>query len=291
MKPFTKAGFFILSLKDGTVLSARHLEVLPEGIKTSIGGIETLIKAEELAKSWQLSGELPLAELEHFSNLGAALVSFEGALTRYSQETGSDPFTNAHGPVMFDATSLAFTLAPFRSSQDIDLAVSQEFVEWTMGNWNPPLEVGVDLCTEELLDLCGRWRTRTTIVTGLSGVKFRLLHPLDVVSQKLLRRSEDTFSERDALDIECIVSRINPTKASLIALLAESPHRYNPTPQDPMVPSQHDAVIRNTTWFLNRFIPGVTIDQIAEAAWTRRGEALTDIGLAPASGSLADRFT
>jgi hypothetical protein len=233
MSTFKKEGFFVLSLKDGTALSARSLEALPEGILALINGISTMISADDLVKSWHVAGDLPLAELEHFSKIGAALASFEGALTAYRNETGSEPFAVARSPLVFGATSLAFTLAPFRASEDIDLAVSQDFIDWSELHWNPPLEVGVDLCCEDLLDLCGRWRERTVGVAGLTGVRFRLLHPLDVVSQKLLRRSEDTFFERDVFDIESVMGRLNPPKETIVSLLTESAHRYNPTPHDP----------------------------------------------------------
>src|ERR1700677_4824098 len=137
MSTFKKEGFFVLSLKDGTALSARSLEALPEGILALINGISTMISADDLVKTWQVGGDLPLAELEHFSNIGAALASFEGALTAYRNETGSEPFGVARSPLVFVATSLAFTLAPFRASEDIDLAVSQDFIDWFALHWNP----------------------------------------------------------------------------------------------------------------------------------------------------------
>ena len=327
MSTFKKEGFFVLSLKDGTALPARKLEACPEGVRAEVGGISTLFSAEEIGKTWQIQGDLPVDELEHFSKIGAALLSLEDALTAYRKNTGRYPFTSTGNPLIFGATSLAFTLSPFRSSEDIDLAVSQDFLDWTLAyrvhahnfsrlrprhsgttidwgfsgfvcvnpigtdwtesNWNPPLDVGVDLCSEDLLDLCGRWRERAVNIAGLTDVRFRLLHPLDVVAQKLLRRSEDTFFGRDVLDIESVMERLNPPKETLIALLTECAQRYNPTPNDSMVPSQYEAVMRNTSWFLERFLPGMTVDEIAKKAWERKGATLGKIGLAPGPVSLS----
>ena len=287
MSTFKKEGFFVLSLKDGTALPARKLEACPEGVRAEVGGISTLFSAEEIGKTWQIQGDLPVDELEHFSKIGAALLSLEDALTAYRKNTGRYPFTSTGNPLIFGATSLAFTLSPFRSSEDIDLAVSQDFLDWTESNWNPPLDVGVDLCSEDLLDLCGRWRERAVNIAGLTDVRFRLLHPLDVVAQKLLRRSEDTFFGRDVLDIESVMERLNPPKETLIALLTECAQRYNPTPNDSMVPSQYEAVMRNTSWFLERFLPGMTVDEIAKKAWERKGATLGKIGLAPGPVSLS----
>ena len=268
-------------------MPARKLEACPEGVRAEVGGISTLFSAEEIGKTWQIQGDLPVDELEHFSKIGAALLSLEDALTAYRKNTGRYPFTSTGNPLIFGATSLAFTLSPFRSSEDIDLAVSQDFLDWTESNWNPPLDVGVDLCSEDLLDLCGRWRERAVNIAGLTDVRFRLLHPLDVVAQKLLRRSEDTFFGRDVLDIESVMERLNPPKETLIALLTECAQRYNPTPNDSMVPSQYEAVMRNTSWFLERFLPGMTVDEIAKKAWERKGATLGKIGLAPGPVSLS----
>lgn len=284
MSRHVKTGHFILVLADSTVLSAGKLEATHEGIVASsapLDSIKTILRPESIKKIWRAQDSaLPAHQLEYFCEVGSAILSLEKALDAYHRETGKTPYTS-QGPLLFGASSLLFTLSPFRPSQDLDISVTEDFIEWSMSHWNPPLEIGIELATDDLLNLCGKWRERTTILEGLEGMHFRVLHPLDVLSQKLLRRSEQVFQERDAGDIDTIINRLNPSPDTLQALLTESEQRYNPTPHDPIRPRQDEAIARNTNWFLHRYLPHLSVEDLAREAWNKNKQRLDRSGLLP----------
>lgn len=284
MSRHVKTGHFILVLADSTILSAGKLEATHEGIIASsppLDSIKTTLNPESIKKIWQVQDPaLPAHQLEYFCEVGSAILSLEKALETYHLETGKTPYTSL-GPLLFGASSLLFTLAPFRPSQDMDFSVTEDFIEWTTSHWDPPLEIGIELATDDLLNLCGKWRERTTILEGLEGMHFRVLHPLDVLSQKLLRRSEQVFQERDAGDIETILHRLQPSQDTLQALLTESEQRYNPTPHDPIRPRQDEAIARNTSWFLQHHLPHLSLEDLAREAWNKNKQRLDRSGLLP----------
>jgi hypothetical protein len=121
---------------------------------------------------------------------------------------------------------------------------------------------------------------RSGQLLGVKGVQFLLVHPLDTISQKLLRVSEIVFETKDKKDISDTLEILNPSKSVLIGILSENPARF----RFPDVHSLKKASERNMSWFLKNFLPGTSLEALREEAERKEAEALASAGLAPTLG-------
>lgn len=274
-------GHFFLAIDNTFVVKARRIESTPNGL--SIDGGKHNIPLDKLTHIWQVGANqsLPLGVLEEKTKIGGSLLDLELSMTEYERKTGNPPFGRGDEPVIFGATSLALSILDERVSDDIDVALAPEFLKWREANW--PFEGPAFLDTPNIDGLfveMGRWNRRCSRVTGMAGYIFRILHPLDTVVQKLLRRDQEVFEVKDKEDITLILAALHPSDETLVSLLTENPARYRkPAVAVRSHRRNYDTVIANTNWFLQTFLPGRTVKQIADLA-----EQLHEANLGPLSG-------
>ena len=93
------------------------------------------------------------------------------------------------------------------------------------------------------------------MLVGDSGVLFKVVHPLDTVSQKLLRLSESVFDTKDKEDIHQIVSILNPDRETVVKLFQEGSSRFGLLEKD-----TSEAIRRNTQWFIDAFSLNIDLE-------------------------------
>ncbi len=123
--------------------------------------------------------------------------------------------------VIFRSAAITFGVDIQRNSEDIDYVVSEAFLAWAESRRKHDTDLAVDLADEAIFNLCGKWRERTCFLQGLLETRFRLLHPMDVVMQKLLRRDPIEFEEKGIPDIQVILDKLRPTSEALMGLLTK----------------------------------------------------------------------
>ena len=277
-------GNFVVCLNGGQVLPASAIaqneagEVIIQGHKD-----QYITPREEIKKVFKIKqgSTLSLSVLEEHSKLAAALISFEQAIAAYKEQVGEDPLVHRQGPVIFGAAAITLGIDLQRKSEDIDYVVSDAFLSWAETNWKHETDLAVDLADEDIFNLCGKWRERTCSLQGLLGTRFRLLHPMDVVMQKLLRRDPFKFEDKDFPDIQVIMTKLHPTRETIMGLLTENSLRYVNDPRDRWEPKQYDAVFSNTLLFLKEFLPDVSVEQVMDAAAERQHLRLAALNLVP----------
>jgi hypothetical protein len=276
----TKTGNFVIVTKTGHVFGATHIEVTPEGFVCRLKGLTTSLSARELEKAYQIDGKEPAARID--PGLLSTLVWLEKGLVE---------FNRTHAPTqvtIFGAGSLAFSILPDRSTDDLDTLVSDEFAEFLTSK-NQATDVEIEMLDEKLLQFLGPWEERACYVVGPLGETFRLVHPLDTAMQKLLRFSEERFLEKDLPDIEQTVQHLRPDRDTLLSLLTENPARYARLAG--RFASQADAIERNTRLFLSTFLPGMSFEEIVSRTGDRAMEVATKAGLLPKSSALGKLTT
>ena len=115
----------------------------------------------------------------------------------------SDPkfayrFPHVSKLTIFGSGSLNSTLLPDRVSHDLDIITddrSWQYLKRQIRTLSSG-KVTVNLHTENLLDHVKGGEDRAAHLIGAGGLLFQVVHPLDTVSQKLLRESEEQFRTR-----------------------------------------------------------------------------------------------
>jgi hypothetical protein len=179
---------------------------------------------------------------------------------------------------IFGSASLALTLLPERPANGIDALATGAFVDF-VNSKTIKTDLSVELFDGALLKLLGPWATRTSELTGPLGSRFRLVHPLDTVMQKLLRFSEEQFRGKDRNDIHAVLSTLQPTKETLVQLLTENPARY--ARLSGRFAAQAEAIERNTKWFLNTYLHEISFEDIVEKTGDRVIAAAISAGFLP----------
>ena len=266
----TRTGNFVIVTKSGHVFGATHIEATPEGYTCHLKGLKTNLTTQELEKAYQVDPRQPAARID--PGLLSTLIWLEKGLVEFNQLYPPAQIT------IFGAGSLAFTILPDRSTNDLDTIVSDELAAFLKGK-GLPTDVEVEMLDERLLQFLGPWADRACQIVGPLGTSLRLVHPLDTAMQKLLRFSEARFLEKDLPDIGEIIRHLKPDEETIIALLIENPARYARLPG--RFASQADAIERNTRVFLANFLPELTFEEIVRRTGDRALEAATDAGLFP----------
>jgi len=266
-------GRFILAIKDEYVVKANRIDVVPGGYILDEGDLS--IAANDLTHSWQISPTqpLPIVSLDERTRIGGAILDMELSISRFQAETKRSPFVLANAPVIFGAASLALTVLGDRTSDDVDFALDADFLRWRRDYW-PSLGITqAETVPFGVFAYCGNWRSRATLLEGLEGNTFRLMHPIDTVMQKLLRikSADGKFEHKDKGDIIRIMSTLAPSRELISEMLTENSLRY----QEPVIEPGHrgraalaqfSSTKENTEWFLDQFLPNVTYDEIRERA-------------------------
>lgn len=275
MEPRFRKGHFFLAIDNTLVVKARRIETTSDGLSIDEGA--HLVPLDKLTHIWQVGANqtLPLNILEEKTKIGGVLLDIELSMAAYEKETGEPPFLQGEAPVIFGATSLALSILNERVSDDVDVALSPDFLHWRTKNWpheGPGFLDAPDI--EGLFTEMGFWNRRCSRVAGMSGYEFRILHPLDTVMQKLLRRVPEKFELKDKGDIALILELLRPSEHTLLGLLTENPARYR---QPIAVKAQRrgfEQVKKNTEWFLRTYLPSHTLEEVAGKAEERHEEKL-----------------
>lgn len=268
MEPRFREGHFFLALDDTFVVKARRIETTSAGLSIDEG--THLVFLDKITHVWQVSANqtLPLNVLEEKSEIGAVLADVESSLSAYEDETGEPPYLRDEAPVIFGADSLAFSILNDWVSDSVDVALSPDFLNWRGAGF---FEVSkIEGSTIEM----GSWNRRCSRVAGMSGYEFRILHPLDIVMQKLLQRVPEKFEMEDRGSISLIMELLRPSEQTLLGLLTENPARYRQPIDVDAQRRGYDQVQENTGWFLRNYLPAYTHAEVAGRAEDRHDEKL-----------------
>jgi hypothetical protein len=163
---------------------------------------------------------------------------------------------------IYGSSSLTLTILPNRISHDVDVAVSEDFREFinaVCSNERPALgQLEINTANPIVLRFCGNYHQRSRTLTGSKQsdlVPIEVLHPLDTLSQKLLRIPLDVFQQKDIPDIDKILRKLKPKRETLVRLLRESFERYTTAAPDEM----RKAAGRNTRWLFKTYFTPIDI--------------------------------
>lgn len=269
MKP-TAHGPYIVVTKSDLVFGATSVEATDQDFVVRLKGLEHRLKPDDIAIVYEVDPQHPAARID------PGILSTVTALDRLMVEFSR---TNPpHRTIIFGSGSLALTLLPDRSTNDLDTIATDEFATF-VNNKATQTDIHVELLDEALLRLLGPWSSRASDLIGPLGSPFRLVHPLDTVMQKLLRFSPEHFRDKDQEDIAEVLASLKPTGETLVNLLTENPARYARLPGKFM--AQAEAVERNTRWFLDTFLPPWNFEQIVRATGDRAVEGVVAAGFFP----------
>ncbi len=269
MNPQTK-GHYIVVTKSGHVFGATSVIPTERDMIVRLKGLEHRLQIDDIAIAYQVDRQHSAIQID--PGILSTITALDRLMTEFAR--GNPP----HITTIFGSGSLALTLLPDRSTNDIDALATDKFAEF-VNSKGVETDINVELLDEGLLKLLGPWTTRTSELVGPTGSRFRLVHPLDTVMQKLLRYSPEQFHEKDKGDIDAVIAALQPTPETLVNLLTENPARYARLPG--RFASQADAIERNTTWFLNNYLPGLDLESIMQKTGDRAIAEATAAGFFP----------
>jgi hypothetical protein len=279
MKKTLITGNIIVSTKTGDVFSAESLASTSAGLEITFGGKLTgTIATEDLAEVFSLEvGELPIDQIRETSKIVATLLFLENVIGKYSESKGipTELMKSTHSFSLFGSTSLSLTILPNRSSEDIDIIAEADFVDFINSSKLGEGELNIEVLEPNITSLLGNWQSRTSSIKGIKNQQFNLLHPLDTLTQKLLRLDPNKFNTKDAKDIKEIVELLSPSQNTLLSLLTENPNRYI---ENPWFKEQYAATKRNTTWFLNTFVGQTSFEDLGRISAERLSHTASKIG-------------
>jgi len=247
---------FIVTLSDGQLIRAKRLQATSFGIEIATeGDLKTVVSPRSIQHLFR-EGPKQSVTLETVAYergaIALGLIEVEHLLLNYlASEKTPDRGSLRQEIVLFGSSSLALSVLPARTSHGIDLAAADRFVVYAnerLPHSRNPKHIDLEFCPRWLLRHCGEWEERCSLLVGDSGVQFKVVHPLDTVSQKLLRIPEVIFEEKDKEDIHQIVSLLNPDRETVIRLLQEGSSRFSLLEKN-----ISEAVQRNTKWFIDTF--------------------------------------
>jgi hypothetical protein len=267
----TILGNHILVLKNQIVMAANEIEATPIDAIVRLGGTESHVELGDIAAIYE-TGAIDKFPID--PAILSTLATLEAGIRNYERSGGRHCAYTICGGV-----SLALTLIPNRTTEDIDV-VAREPIEEFLSKEKLHWDYSVEFIDETTLAPMGNWRSRTSVAVGPMGLEFQLMHPLDTIMQKLLRWSARDFAEKDWPDIGKIIEAINPSGETLTKLLTENSFRYNKA-TGPMTIAT-DAIERNTRAFLEEYLPDVTYEKLSQLAFNKLESNLGSASLRPA---------
>jgi hypothetical protein len=219
--PYTKSatkedpGRMAIQLQDGTLLVADEISPYPYGfVVKGREGWEFTVRGDEITQLLPIDeqGQVIGAKVEE-SKLVFAIVTLEQLwLERQAQLPRPRSKSEL---ILFGSTSLSLTVAPARVSHDIDAVVDREDTAalqdaWAKRRAGQPTLLELDSCDDSLLRYLGDWRGRAITFKKTENYEILVPHPLDTLSQKLLRSNEPNFQKKDLPDIKAIMDALNP---------------------------------------------------------------------------------
>ena len=279
-------GHFIVLLTEGDVIPANEIVARPDAIEIVASGIQTSVDPLQLKAIYELS--VPSTP-EQIMNTAATpeereclcralcgVIEVEGLVGDFLNQK-STSLASGLRLVLFGSTSLCLSVLPDRLSHDVDFACSHDFVAFCESRQRKSRGAVPEFVSSRILSYLGAWDERSSSITGMKGTEILLLHPLDTVTQKLLRIDPARFETNDRDDIARVLGRLRPSADLLLNLLTENPARY----RIPQEKEQAAAVRRNTQWFLNEFLPELTYEGIVAESERREDAEMTRYGFRP----------
>jgi hypothetical protein len=253
-------------LQDGTLIKTYGIEAHSQGVILHID--------KDLNKSILLKQDTPEKEIVSIfegnklpdpipegNRLAVAFLKLEQWVLEY--ETQNNTKLPSSQLVITGSSTLSLTILPGRVSHDLDLATQEDFKQFCWKKSQKQeiagefrlLEINAGPASYLLKHITG-WETRASYLTGSkSNIEFAILHPLDTLSQKLLRADASTFEEKDKPDIIEILKKIQPDEKTLTEILIQGASRYyDPNPQ------LKKAAKNNTQWLLKNYFPHISFN-------------------------------
>ena len=279
MKRTLITGNIIVASKTGDVFSAESIASTEKGLEITFGGKLTgTINPDDLEEIFSLEiGELPIDQVRETNKIVATLLFLENVIEKYGDMKGIPKklMRNNHSFSLFGSASLSLTVLPNRSSEDIDVIAEEDFVDFVNSAKLGEGELNVEVLEPNVTSLLGNWQSRTSSIRGIKNQQFNLLHPLDTLTQKLLRLDPYKFKTKDIHDITEILKLLNPSQDTLLNILTENPNRYI---ENPWFKEQYTATKRNTTWLLDTFIKNTSFDELGKLSSERLSQTTSKIG-------------
>jgi len=269
----TEYGQFILLTRPGEILAADSIDGDGEWLMLKSGGVETSLYRDDLVKAYRVKQDGPLAGVANSAQLGAGILRVE-ALVKEFKEThpsGGRPLEL----VLFGAASLALTILPSTTTQDLDMVAPGQFIEFLRNKKNQT-NLDIEVLNPYILFYIGSWRERSCRLIGYHQTEIQVLHPLDTVAQKLLRIDREKFDIKDKPDINQVINLLRPNETTLLQILTENPARYRLADD-----SELDALERNTAWFTSEHLPNWDFARLKAESQKRRSEMMRRDGIKP----------
>ena len=250
-------AFFLIE-NQNQITRINRLVITGEGIATPRGCknplfLEGIYEAEEPKTLTASQREAALVEI--------TLVQIEYLAQRFLKERKLSQ-EKLGAITIYGSSSLTLTILPNRISHDVDVAVSKdfrEFIDAVCANERPALgQLEINTANPIVLRFCGNYHQRSRKLTGSKQgelIPIEVLHPLDTLSQKLLRIPLDVFQQKDIPDIDKILRKLKPKRETLVRLLRESFERYTTAAPDEM----RKAAGRNTRWLFKTYFTPIDI--------------------------------
>jgi hypothetical protein len=262
-----------ITLQDGEIIIVDEIQPYSYGFNLKNNeGWEMVCDSKNIKEILPIDqqGQIQFEHIEE-AKLGNALLTLEQLwLEHYNKKQ-----INSNEIIIFGSTSLSLTIAPKRISHDIDAIIEKRDInqiakEWEIRKNLQPELLDLDACDPELLRYLGRWESRALTIKKTESYKVKIPHPLDTLSQKLLRQNENNFQKKDLPDIANIIQALNPTEETLLQLLQEGYERFFSPIQEIKT-----SAWRNTETFLKIYLPEKSLERdIIEPARKTHKESL-----------------
>ncbi|MDO8539245.1 MAG: hypothetical protein Q7S40_02305 [Opitutaceae bacterium] len=255
--------------KNGTCFEVSSHKCTAEGVVllNEEGQPFATVSADEFSAVYPLKPDeiLNSKALPERSRIALAMLKVEQAVEEwkdYRAKSGQRIYRlpPAGSIAIFGSASLNITLLPQRVSHDFDIATDDRFwgiLRNRMAEMSSdPNDLFISVHTENLMRHSGHWPSRALPIRGLSGLEFLVAHPLDTISQKLLRTDPNVFQSRDIPDIKEILRILHPPSSIISSLLQEGYTRFFDD-----IPEIAQTARKNTNWFLTTFYPDIDLEK------------------------------
>lgn len=266
-------GQFVLLTKGGDVLAADSISGDADWLMLNSGGLETSLYRDDLAQAYRIKRDAPLKAIANAGQLAAGIMRLEALVEEFkrSHPAGGRPLEL----VLFGAASLALTILPSTTTQDLDMVAPGQFIEFLRNRKNQT-NLDIEIINPYILFYIGNWRERSCRLIGYENTEIQVLHPLDTVAQKLLRMDAEKFDTKDKPDINQVLELLRPGESALVQVLTENPARYRLADD-----SELQALERNTSWFTAQHLPGWDVARLRAESLKRRTEMMRRDGVRP----------